>query len=192
MSTNGRLIVLSGPSGVGKTTVIEILARTGRFAESVSATTRSRRGNEQDGVHYHFLAPEEFQRRVRNGEFLEHAVVHGEHYGTLASEVDRILAGGRHCILSIDVQGAMQLREQGVPALYVFLAPPDLATLENRLRGRGTDDEASILSRLRTAREEMKWAPRYDRVVVNDSAESAARRVEAFVIEETEGSEKGA
>jgi guanylate kinase len=183
MSENGILVILSGPSGVGKTTVIGHLVRTGAFLESISATTRKPRVDEKDGVHYHFLAPEEFDRRVRAGEFLEHAVVHGEKYGTLRAEVDRILRTGRHCVMSIDVQGARQIREKGVPALLLFLVAPDMATLEQRLRDRNTDSEEEIRSRLRTAREEMKRADRYDRVIVNRVAEEAAREVRAAVEE---------
>lgn len=144
------------------------------LALTVSATTRSPRPGEQDGVSYYFLSDEEFRRRVSAGEFLEWADVHGHCYGTLNSEVDRLLALGHSVILEIDVQGALQVREVRPDAVLVFVEPPSFEVLEARLRGRGTEDEKSIELRLANARGEMDYASRYDARVVNDDLDQAA------------------
>lgn len=165
--TGPRLVVLSGPAGVGKTTVRQRLLEDARFAFSVSATTRPPRPGETDGVDYHYLSPEEFERRVAAGLFLEHAEFCGNRYGTLRSEVDKTLAEGRIPLLEIDVQGAEILRQDDQPTVSVFIEPPSLEELENRIRGRRTEDEESTQRRLRRAREELARASLYDVVVVN-------------------------
>jgi len=185
MTDRAKLVVLSGPSGVGKTTIAELLCRTDRFEESVSATTRPPRDGEEDGRHYHFLDEKGFRRRDREGAFLEQAVVHGHRYGTLRSEVERILRRGRHCILNIDVQGAKQLMDSRKDAVFVFLLPPDLETLESRLRERSTDSEEDVRSRLDTALRELEQQELYDHRIVNDVAGDAASRVAAIVQEAT-------
>ncbi len=185
MDERGTLVVISGPSGVGKTTVANLLCATDRYRESVSATTRAPRGRERDGVDYHFLSAEAFEERVTRGEFLEHAQVHGHRYGTLRSAVETILGAGRHCILNIDVQGARQLRaSDALPSgdcRFVFLLPPDLETLERRLRERSTDSEEQVLDRLETAKREIEEASVYDLQVVNRVAEEAAEAVDRAV-----------
>jgi guanylate kinase len=173
----GLLVVLSGPSGVGKTTVADILLADTRFGRVVTATTRSPREGERDGRDYRFLSHESFREAIGEDALLEHAEVHGELYGTPREEVERVRRTGRHALLLIDVQGAAQVRGSGVDALTVFLAPPSLEELEKRLRGRGTESEESIRRRLDNARREMLRADEYDHVVVNDRADAAAARI---------------
>jgi len=164
----GRLVVISGPSGAGKTTVCERLLAHPGFVRAITATTRSPRPGEVDGVDYHFLDEESFRQGIAEGRFLEHAEVHGRYYGTPAAPLEEQLDAGRTVLLNIDVQGAKQLMEAAVPAFYVFIAPPDLEELRRRLEARGTDDAASIARRMETARAELAESDRYDLVVVND------------------------
>jgi guanylate kinase len=175
--TRGRLLVLSGPSGVGKSAVAERVLKDPRFARAVTATTRPPRAGEVDGVAYLFLSRAEFERRVAAGWFLEHAEVYGRLYGTPRSSVEAVLASGRCCLLVIDVQGAATLRRQGVEGRYVFLAAPTAADLERRLRGRGLDAPAEIARRLAAAEAELSEAHRFDRVLVNDDLEATARKL---------------
>ena len=166
------VMVLSGPSGAGKSTFVAGLLQT--FAAlrfSVSATTRSRRPHEKDGHDYHFLARAEFERRVAAGEFLEHAEVHGERYGTLQSEVASTLGKGASVLLDVDVQGGLSVKRRLPDAVLVFLLPPSLQVLEQRLRERGTEAEATIRRRLQRAPDEIRCLPEYDYVVVNEARE---------------------
>jgi guanylate kinase len=182
MSGVAKVFVITGPSGVGKGTLISALReRVPGLELSVSATTRPPRPGEVDGRDYHFLDPEEFERRVREGAFLEHAAYSGHHYGTLRSEVESGLAGGTSVVLEIEVQGARQVREAMPEAVQVFVAPPDPADLRSRLRGRGTDSEDAIEARLRTAEQELEAREEFPHVVVNDEIERAAADLEAIV-----------
>lgn len=171
-----RLVVLAGPTAVGKGTVVRALRdRDPSVYVSVSATTRSPRPGEIDGVHYHFIGREDFAARVEAGEFLEHAVVHGVNsYGTLRGPVDQRLAKGEPVLLEIDLQGARQVKESMPDAHFVFLAPPSWEELVNRLVGRGTEDEAERERRLATAREELAAESWFDQTIVNDTVERAA------------------
>jgi guanylate kinase len=180
-SARGRLVVVSGPSGVGKTALIDRLLRDPRFARAITATTRPPRGAERDGVDYLFLAPEEFRRRLDAGWFLEHADVYGRLYGTPKESVDGICARGRHCLLNIDVQGAATLRGLGVEALFVFVAPPSLEELERRIRARGQDFPETQARRLAAAKGELARSGEFDLVLVNDDLEATARRLAAAV-----------
>lgn len=179
--TSGLLAVLSGPSGAGKSTIIKKLLEDPRFSLSVSATTRAPRAGESDGVHYHFITRAEFEKRIAAGEFIEYAVVHGQNmYGTLRREVQRLTADGKVVILDIDVQGARQIRDR-FPAVFVFIAPPDMETLKRRLKERGSEDAASLARRLETATVEMDARSEYDHIVVNDVLEDAVRDVKKIL-----------
>jgi guanylate kinase len=173
----GRLVVLSGPSGVGKSAVAERVLADPRFARAVTATTRSPRAGEVEGVAYVFLERAEFERRIAAGWFLEHAEVYGRLYGTPRSSVEAVLASGRHCLLVIDVQGAATLRRGEIEGRYVFLTTPTASDLERRLRGRGLDAPQEIAKRLAAAEAELAEAHRFDRVLVNDEIEATARKV---------------
>ena len=178
----GRLFVVSGPSGVGKGTVIATARRrVPALVLATSATTRPRRPDEVDGREYHFLPGADFERRVAAGEFLEHVSYAGNRYGTLRSEVERRLRAGRDVVLEIEVVGARSVKQQMPEAVLVFIAPPAVADLEARLRGRGTDSPEEIDDRLEIARREMEAQPEFDHVIVNDDAERAAGQLVALV-----------
>ena len=174
MARTPRLFVISGPSGAGKGTLVARV-REGRpdLGLTVSATTRRPRPGDVDGVTYHFLDDVDFEARIERGEFLEWADVHGHKYGTLKSEVDRRIADGKSVILEIDVQGAFNVRVSYPDVVLIFIEPPSMEVLEERLRGRGTEDEASIELRLANARQEMELAEKYDARVVNDDLSQA-------------------
>ncbi len=173
----GRLLVLSGPSGVGKTVVAERLLRDPRFGRAVTATTRPPRAGERDGVDYHFLSTEEFRRRLAAGWFLEHAEVYGRLYGTPVASVEDLRGAGRHCLLVIDVQGAATLRKRGVDAIFVFLDPPSMDELARRLAGRDGADSPAFFKRMAAAATELAQAPTFDCRVVNLEVEDTARKV---------------
>lgn len=183
----GKLIIFSAPSGSGKSTIINKLMSEyglqGRF--SISATSRKPRGSEQDGVEYYFLTEEDFRRRISEGDFLEYEEVYpGCFYGTLRSEVDRTLAQGENVILDIDVQGGLNVKKiYGDRALTLFIQPPSIERLRERLERRGTDAPEVIERRLAKAETELSFAPKYDAVVVNDDLEEACRDA-ARVIED--------
>ena len=177
-----RVIVITGPSGVGKGTLIRgLLERLPQLELSVSATTREARPGEADGVAYHFLSPEEFEARVQAGEFVEHAEYSGNRYGTLREEVQRRLDRRRPVVLEIEVQGARQVREAMPDAVTVFIAPPSLEALRPRLIGRGTDAPAQVEARLRTAARELEAQEEFAHVVVNDRLHDAIDELEATV-----------
>ena len=183
----GKLIIFSAPSGSGKSTIINKLMSEyglrGRF--SISATSRKPRGSEQDGVEYYFLTEEDFRRRISEGDFLEYEEVYpGCFYGTLRSEVDKTLARGENVILDIDVQGGLNVKKiYGDRALTLFIQPPSIERLRERLERRGTDAPEVIERRLAKAETELSFAPKYDAVVVNDDLEEACRDA-ARVIED--------
>jgi guanylate kinase len=177
-----RVFVITGPSGVGKGTLIRSLReRMPELELSVSATTRRPRPGEEDGVDYHFLGDDEFQRRVDAGDFVEHATYSGRRYGTLRSELERRLRAGHPVVLEIEVQGARQVRETLPEALQVFIAPPSREALRARLVGRGTDDAEQVAARLRTADAELEAQDEFPHVVVNDRLEDAVAELTAIV-----------
>jgi guanylate kinase len=177
-----KVFVITGPSGVGKGTLIRGLReRIPELELSVSATTRRPRPGERDGVDYYFLSPEEFERRVAAGDFVEHATYSGNRYGTLRSELDDRLQNGIPVALEIEVQGARQVREAMPEAEAVFIAPPSLEALRTRLVGRGTDAAEQVDDRMRTAARELEAQPEFGHVVVNDRLEDATDRLAEIV-----------
>jgi guanylate kinase len=178
----GLLVVISSPSGGGKTTICERLRRQNvSYRYSVSVTTRPSRKGEVDGQHYNFVSPEEFRRRVREREFAEWAQVHGYYYGTLKKYVDNILYERQIALFDLDVQGGLQIKKAYPQSVLVFVLPPNIEVLERRLRGRKTDDEEIIRTRLENSRAEMEYWPQYDYVVVNDKLDSAVSQVQAII-----------
>jgi guanylate kinase len=176
------VFVITGPSGVGKGTLIRALREHVPELElSTSATTRPPRAGEADGVDYHFLERDEFDRRVADGRFLEHATYSGNRYGTLRSEVEERAARGVPVVLEIELQGARQVRTTLPDAVQVFIAPPDPADLRRRLEGRGTDDPGTIESRLAVADEELAARDEFPHTVVNDDVDRAAAELAAIV-----------
>lgn len=183
---DGLLLVLSAPSGCGKTTIVkQVMDDVPNLAFSISHTTRSPRIGEVDGVHYYFVDKEEFCaiRDRQPGGFVEWAEVHGNFYGTSAAEVERRQQAGCDVLLDIDVQGAAQVRLCANPTT-VFIAPPSLHALEQRLRGRGSDDDATIAKRMNNARKEMACIDAYDYVIVNDVLEEAAVSLRSIIVAE--------
>ncbi|MDQ3572248.1 MAG: guanylate kinase [Actinomycetota bacterium] len=184
-----RVFVITGPSGVGKGTLIRALRERVEGLElSVSATTRDPRSGEVDGSDYHFLSPQEFASRADSGDFLEHATFSGNRYGTLRSEIERTLDAGASVVLEIEVQGARQVRAaMGDEAVLIFIAPPDRETLRERLAGRGTDSDEAIERRLETAKQELEARQEFKHVIVNDEVERAAAELEQIVRRELAG-----
>ena len=173
-----RVFVITGPSGVGKGTLIrDLLGRVPGLELSVSATTREPRAGEEHGRDYHFLTPEEFAERADAGDFLEHATFSGNRYGTLRAEIERTLDAGTSVVLEIEVQGARQVRAaMGDEAVLIFIAPPSPEVLRERLAGRGTDSDEAIERRLETAKQELEALQEFKHVVVNDEIETCLGR----------------
>ena len=177
-----KVFVITGPSGVGKGTLIRtLLERVGELELSVSATTRRPRPGEAHEVDYHFLSDEEFERLVQDGAFVEHARYSGRRYGTLRSELERRTSAGNPVVLEIEVQGARQVRRTLPEAVQIFIAPPSDDALRTRLIGRGTDPPEQVEARLETAREELRAQGEFRHVVVNDRLEDASDALEACV-----------
>lgn len=176
MEKRGKLIILSAPSGSGKSTILQSLLPRGlNLAFSISATSRAPRGTEKDGVEYYFISPEEFKRRIDNDEFLEYEEVYtGKYYGTLKSEVERILNAGKNVIFDVDVVGGTNIKKYyGDQACAIFIQPPSKEVLRQRLVGRATDAPEVIEARLAKAEYELSFAPQFDTVIVNDVLETA-------------------
>ena len=181
MSEKGILFVLTGPSGVGKGTVLKQVREYKPLFYSISATTRDPREGEKDGVDYHFMTREKFQQLVEEGGFLEHAEFSKNCYGTPAAPVDAEIQAGRDVLLEIEVQGAMQVKQIRPEAVRIFLAPPSFEELERRLVGRGTEEPEVVQRRLETAKHELTLAPEFDYIVVNNTVEQAVSDVLAIM-----------
>lgn len=177
-----RLIVLSSPSGCGKTTVYRrLLAEVPGLAYSVSVTTRPMRPGEVNGRDYVFVTPAEFRRMIRRGELLEWEKVYGRYYGTRKDVVERILAEGRDCLMDLDVKGGSKLKRRRPQTLAIFLLPPSFAELRRRLERRGTDSAAEIERRYRAAVRELQYCPDYDYLVVNDDLDETVERLKTLI-----------
>ena len=185
--SNPLLLVLSGPSGVGKDLLLSRLREAGRpYHFTVTATTRARRGGELDGVDYHFVSAARFEAMIADDELLEWATVHGNYYGVPKAQVMDALSRGLDVILKIDVQGAETVRRLAPDALFIFLAPPSEAELERRLRGRGTEDSDALRRRIDQARHELQEAAKFDYTVVHrtDATDEAALEIEDIIEQE--------
>lgn len=183
MSSKGMLIVLSGPSGVGKGTVRKAMLETStvKFDYSVSMTTRNMRPGEQDGVDYYFRTNEQFENEIKNGGMLEYAKYVDHYYGTPLKYVQQKLDAGIDALLEIEVNGAMQVREKMPNGVFIFLTPPDLPSLRSRITHRGTDDQKTIDKRMEQAKKEIAMMSNYDYAVVNDKIPNAVKNIEGII-----------
>ena len=185
----GKIIIITAPSGAGKTSITKfLLNKYPKLAFSISAATRQRRGVEKDGVDYYFMSVEEFQEKIKNDEFVEWEMVYeGKYYGTLKSELNRIWSAGKTPILDIDVKGAIHVQQQFPEnSLSIFVQPPSLEELKQRLKGRGTESQESIAIRLNKATYELSFSHSFNKAVINDKLEAACAETETAIKEFTE------
>ncbi|MDR5586949.1 MULTISPECIES: guanylate kinase [Clostridium] len=181
----GLLIVISGPSGAGKGTICkELLEKNDNLLLSVSATTRSPRNGEVDGINYHFLSKEDFITRIEKNDFLEHAEVYGNYYGTPKSNVDKMLDSGRDVILEIDIQGALKVKENTEEGVFIFILPPSMEELKQRIIKRGSETPESLMKRFKSAYKEINFVSKYNYAVVNDEVNVAVEKLEAVILAE--------
>lgn len=184
--SEAKLIIFSAPSGAGKSTIVNHLLKIGFDIEfSISATSRAPRGNEKNGVEYYFLSPDEFRQKIANDEFIEFEEVYKDcYYGTLRSEIDRIWKKGKNIVFDVDVVGGLNIKKQyGDRALLIFIAPPSIKILRERLAGRGTDAPEMIKLRIAKAEYELSFAPHFDVTIVNDDLEVAKKDAENILKE---------
>ena len=181
----GNLIVISGPSGAGKDSIVERLLKINRdTCLSISATTRSPRGQEKDGVDYFFLTREEFEKKIKDNEFLEYAEYNGNYYGTPKSGITDKLNDGKDVLLVIEIQGALKVKELIKEAIFIFILPPSMAELRRRLIGRKTEDKEKIINRFKTAYREINEVTKYNYVVINDDLEDAVAKTNSILLSE--------
>lgn len=181
----GSLIILSGPSGAGKGTIHnELLKTEDNLTYSISMTTRSPRAGEKDGVDYYFVNEEEFKKEIEKGSFLEYAIVHGNYYGTLKRDVNKNLDKGLDVLLEIDIQGALKIKENNPDGIFIFIMPPSMRELRNRLVKRGTETKEKIIERFKNAYKEINEMNKYNYVVINDELDKAVLKVRSILIAE--------
>ena len=181
----GKLVVISGPSGVGKSTLLHRLFQEypDKVSFSVSYTSRNPRNGETHGKDYYFIDTETFKKKIESNDFLEWACVHDNYYGTGKTEVEEILLAGKNCILDIDVQGADSVRNTEIPAIFLFIAPENIEVLKNRLEKRGTESQEAIERRLKNAIGEIAQKDKYDYVIINKDLDDAYRELQKYIFE---------
>ena len=181
----GLLIVISGPSGAGKGTICKsFLERNSEVAISVSATTRSPRNGEVDGINYYFMSKEQFKEKIEANDFLEYAEVYDNFYGTPKSNVEQLLESGKDVILEIDIQGALKVKENTEEGVFIFILPPSMEELKARIIKRGSETPESLMKRFKSAYKEINFISRYNYAVVNDEVETAVDKLEAIICDE--------
>jgi guanylate kinase len=184
MHEKGILIVLSGPSGAGKGTICKALLQKGNYWLSVSATTRKPRVGEVEGKNYYFIEKEDFLDRVEKGDFLEYAEVYGNYYGTPKSKVIEALDTGKDVILEIDIQGALKVKEAYSGGVFIFILPPSMEELKQRIINRGSETPESLMTRFKSAYQEINYVSKYNYAVVNDTVEEAVKKIESIIAAE--------
>ncbi|MDO6354152.1 MULTISPECIES: guanylate kinase [unclassified Caloramator] len=185
MQRQGLLIVISGPSGAGKGTICKALLQKNKDLKiSVSCTTRSPREGEREGINYYFVSKEKFQDMIEKNEFLEYATVYGNYYGTPRKYVEEELKKGNDVILEIDIQGALMVKERYPEGVFIFILPPSMEELKNRIIKRGSETEDSLNTRFTAAFEEIKYMSKYDYAVVNDYVDEAVKKIECIIVAE--------
>lgn len=182
----GLLVVISGPSGAGKGTICQkLISRNKNVSLSISMTTRNAREGEKDGVNYYFVSKEEFEKRIEEGKFLEYAIVHNEkYYGTPKDKVEEMLKQGKDVILEIDIQGALKINNLVKEAVFIFIMPPNMKILKERLIKRNTETKEQIIERFTKAYTEINEVSKYNYVVINDEVEEAVKKIEAILLSE--------
>lgn len=180
----GLLIVISGPSGAGKGTICKALLKENDFWISVSATTRQPRAGEVDGANYYFLTKEEFKKRIDCDDFLEHAEVYGNYYGTPKSNALKAIENGRDVILEIDIQGALKVKESYPEGVFIFILPPSMEELKNRIINRESETPESLMTRFKSAYKEVNYVSKYNYAVVNDTVEEAVNKIHSIIVAE--------
>lgn len=184
MKNKGLLIVISGPSGAGKGTICKVLTEKNDFWLSVSATTRQPRNGEAEGINYFFLTKENFIQKIESDDFLEYAEVYGNYYGTPKSKVMEILDDGMDVILEIDIQGALRVKENYPEGVFIFILPPSMEELKNRIINRGSETPESLMLRFKSAYKEINYVSRYNYAVVNDTVDDAVIKIESIITAE--------